>query len=223
MRRWSACWRRYSGKCTDLRERLTQHLQKQRSTDLHDQPDVARLEAQREELKQQIAVIVQSLNGAALADAQTELKRLGDRRNAVEAMLEEAKGSKIKDTRPAQLVIDEAMRVLSEDSQKLLTLPIAPLREAVDRLVCDATVDMETKAVEFKIVLPTCALLPQKNAKKGQNPASGSATAMCPADNPRSQDDGWTHTIFATARCEYEWNRGSKTVPPCYRCRRIAA
>jgi ABC-type branched-subunit amino acid transport system substrate-binding protein len=30
-------------------------------------------------------------------------------------------------------------------------------------------------------------------------------------------------TIMGIARCEYQWVRGSRTVPPCYRCRRLAA
>jgi ABC-type phosphate transport system auxiliary subunit len=71
----------------DLRDRLTRHMHEQREEVLQDRPDVAQLEAERDELRQQISATMQCLSGPALEDAKAELRRLGDRRNALEARL----------------------------------------------------------------------------------------------------------------------------------------
>ena len=68
------------GDVPDLRERLTRHVIEQREAADIDRPDATELEAEREELKAQITMILRSLSGAALADAKGELERLGARR-----------------------------------------------------------------------------------------------------------------------------------------------
>ena len=60
-----------------------------------------------------------------------------------------------QDMRPVGTVIEEAVQMLAKDSQLLLTLPIDPLRGLVNRLIADAAVDLETKAVELKLTLST--------------------------------------------------------------------
>jgi hypothetical protein len=201
-----------------LRERLTEFVVEQRSRASHDAPGVAELEAEREELKQAIQSTVRTLKGAALADAQEELERMGARRNEIEARLAQVRNVQQRDSRPAEQVVDEAIVVLAEDSQRLLTLAGEPLREAVNRLVPSLSVDMESKTVELSIALPIWATAmkpkPRKRSKKAKN-------AVCPAPSPWSPAGGWTHTVWLTARCEYKWKRGSTTNPPCYTCRRL--
>jgi hypothetical protein len=209
----------------DLKAQLTRHLNDQRAAALQDQPDVAELEAERDELRQQIQVTMQLLTGAALEDARGELKRLGDRRNAIEARLAACRSDHKQDMRPVETVIDDAIQTLAEDSHRLLTLPIEPLRGLVNRLIADATVDMETKAVELKLTLPTWALEGQRTKKisgKGQKTVFGEPETVCPATSTWSQFGGWTQSNMATARCEYVMVQGSQ-VPPCYRCQRTAA
>jgi hypothetical protein len=111
----------------DLRTRLTQHLHDQRSEAVHDRPDVAQLEAERDELKQQITATVRALSGAALVDAEEELKRLGDRRNAIEAILA---GLRVehKELRPVETVIEEALKVLAEDNVSKSCIVLSILR-----------------------------------------------------------------------------------------------
>jgi hypothetical protein len=209
----------------DLRERLTRHVMEQRAAAVHDEPDVVELEAERDAVKAQINLMVRSLKGAALADLQDELQRLGARRNAIEARLAEIGSRSTRDARPVDEVVDAAVEVLKQDSRRLLTLPIEPLRELVSRMVIEAKVDMATKAVELTIALPTWALevaqQKKKVAKNGQKPASDADNALCPPDSWRSPVSSETHRpipLFG-ATCQYQHLQGSnKSV--CYRCTR---
>jgi hypothetical protein len=213
----------------DLRAKLTQFVQSNRVEMLKDQPDVPQLENERDQVKQQINTIVRCLTGTALADAQEELQRLGARRNAIEAKLQALKGRQIRDTRPVEVVVDEAIKALEEDRKQLLSLSIEPLRNLVDAMLIDAAVDMETKNVELTIALPVWATVAMKKEKPKKKRGIESETAikaeetLCPSQSSWSQADGWTHHVFAHFRCDYEWARGSTTVPPCFRCSRSAA
>jgi hypothetical protein len=212
----------------NLRGRLRQHLIEQRAAALHDRADVAQLEAERDELKAQITAILGALKGAALADAQVELRRLGDRRNAVEAMLSKARTQHAADTRPVDQVVDEAVAVLTEEGRRLLTLTGEPLRELVTGLIADATVDMETKAVDLTVALPMWALNrkpKQKGTSKNRTEgASAGADALCPVTPSRSRGGDWTHAGGGVFRgtCTYVHVRGDRR-PPCYECRRRRA
>lgn len=215
------------GDVADLRARLTQFVIDQRNTALHETPDVAELEKERDNLKLQIASIIKSLSGAALKDAQDDLERLGNRRNAIEERLNQIKANHQIDARPVEEVVDHAMTVIADHRDQLAKLSIEPLREAIQKLVPSLTVDMETKAVEIMIALPTWAI--QRRAKLTKNRSKESffenqaEIDMCPATSLRSQAGGWTQAIMASAECTYEQRRGSTTKPPCYVCRRQAA
>jgi hypothetical protein len=210
----------------DLRDRLTRHLHEQRTEALRDRPDVAQLEAERDELRQQISATMQCLSGAALDDAKVELKRLGDRRNVPEERLAAFRTESKQELRPVETVIEEALQVLAEDSRRLLTLPLEPLRDLVNRLIAEATFDMETKAVDLELTLPAWALLPKPKKKKRQHEkeqetALEGTDALCPATRLRSIAQWWTHPAAAidlgSATCEYvrrQWES-------CFECRRI--
>jgi hypothetical protein len=211
----------------ELREKLKQHLLEQRTQAHCDQPDVAKLTTEREELQKEIQTIVSSLRGAALATVQQQLETFGNRLNAIEAQLKQINAQHTSDQRPIDKVIDEAMRVLEEDRQRLLTLPIESLRGLVNQLITDATVDMATKAVELTIALPTWSLLKQPKTKKKQKNAENQEFeeigALCPVPHSQSSTDGWTHQTMMLFRCEYHWARGSHTQLPCFNCKRRAA
>ncbi|MEO8036290.1 MAG: hypothetical protein ABI837_17775, partial [Acidobacteriota bacterium] len=134
---------------------------------------MAELEAERGELKQAILSTIRLLKGAALADAQEELERMGARRNEIEARLAEVAKVQQKDVRPVEQVVDEAIAVLAEDSQRLLKLSGEPLRTALNLLVPSLSVDMDTKAVDLTIALPVWATAakpkPRNRSKKGKD------------------------------------------------------
>jgi hypothetical protein len=203
-----------------LRERLTAYVLEQRARAAQDAPGVAELEAERDELKQAIRLTMQTLKGAALADAQEELERMGARRNEIEERLVQVRNVQQADSRSVEEVVEDALAVLKNDSRQLLKLAGEPLREALDRLVPSLSVDMETKAVDLTIALPVWATAampkPRKRSKKGKD-------EVCPATTSWSPAGGWTHTDFTTFRCEYEWFRGSHDKPPCYYCKRSDA
>ena len=211
----------------DLRARLTQFVIDQRNSALQDRPDVAELEKERDDVRLQITSVIRSLSGVALKDAQDDLERLGNRRNAIEERLNQIKAGHQIDARPIEEVVDDAMTLIAQQRGQLATLSIEPLREAIDKLVPSLSVDMETKAVDFTIALPTWAI--QRRAKMtkkrsgDENAEIQAENAMCPATSLRSQAGGWTQVLMAFAECTYEQLRGSTTKPPCYACRRKAA
>lgn len=208
----------------DLRDRLTAILLEQRNRTASSNVDVTALEAEAEELRAQITTTMRLLKGAALADAEEELARMGARRNVIEAELRQIKMATAVDQRPVDEVVDQAIAVLREDSGQLLNLPTAPLRDLIRTYVTNATVDMETKRVELTIATPSWALQPRPKSKKQK--MNGSKTpekSLCLEQNTRSPDVYWTHQAWTTIRCEYWTLPGSTTQPPCYKCRRIAA
>ena len=69
-------------------------------------------------------------------------------------------------------MIDETVRVLAEECQRLLKLRGEPLCDPANGLVADATVDIKTKAVEVKFWLPTWALLPRPKKKSDERAGS---------------------------------------------------
>jgi hypothetical protein len=117
-----------------------------------------------------------------------------------------------QELRPVETVIEEALHVLAKESRRLLTLPLEPLRDLVNRLITEATVDMETKAVDPKSTLPAWALFPKpkkKNTKQEeeQENALEGTDALCPASRLRSPASCWTHPGTAI-------DLGSATRPP---------
>ena len=119
---------------------------------------MAELEAERDDIRQRLNTMLRILKGPALEDAEDEVAGLVARRNAIEARLTTIRKDQNNELRPVETVVAEALQVLAEGSEQLLKLPIEPLRKLVDRFVGDATVDMETKTVEFKMNLPTWVL-----------------------------------------------------------------
>lgn len=204
----------------ELRPRLTQFVVEQRLAAEKDVPDVAELEAERDELKQLIQGTLQSLKGAALADAQEQLTRWGSRRNEIEARLSQLRSVQDRDLRPIEHVVDDALAILAEDSRQLLTLAGEPLREAVNRLISTLTVDMESKEVEMTIALPVWATASKPNSKKRLKKAEKD---VCPSPTSWSQVGWWTRVDWTAFVCDYRQVRGSQTQKPCYVCRRQAA
>jgi hypothetical protein len=201
-----------------LRERLTAILEQQRRAALADAPDAAGLEAEVAGLKEQIGTVMRALTGAALADMETELQRLGTRRNAIEAQLKRVRQFATTNQRPATEVVEQAIAILADDGRQLLALPVQPLRDLVRQFVVSASVDMETKEVEFTVALPNRVLEAGAFVKRlSQSPTN----PLCPPSPLRSPVDGWTQCL-ATVRCESLWNRGSRA-EPSYACRRVAA
>ena len=208
----------------DLRGQLQQHVIEQRAASEEVDPDLAQLEAERDDLQQQIQITLKSLKGAALAAQQPELERLGERVNALTVRIEAGTAKRAKDVRPGENVVDAAMRIISDEREALKSLSAEPLRELVNRLIVDAVVDMATKTVELTVALPTWALqAPRKISKKGLYTRKNEDQPLCPVTTPWSPTGGWTQCVFTVVSCQYEWKRGSTTVPPCYQCRRKAA
>jgi hypothetical protein len=186
----------------ELRAKLTAYVEANRVEMLKDQPDVPQLENERDEVKQQISTIVRCLTGTALADAQEELQRLGARRNAIEAKLQALNGQQTRDTRPVDVVVEQAIKVLERDRKRLLSLPIEPLRNLVDAMLIDAAVDMETKNVALTIALPVWATAAPKKEKQPNKKAEiKSITAieaedtLCPAQSTWSLSSHHTHPV----------------------------
>jgi hypothetical protein len=170
---------------------------------------------------------MRSLKGAALAAAKVELARLGDRRNDIEAMLKQMEAVSGIDHCPVDQVVDQAIAILREDSERLLTLPTALLRDLIRQYVTEATVDMETKTVELAIAVPSSVLQPKPKAgRKRERSEKKAENLLCLPQNTWSRAECWTphnHNPWVTLKCDYGSVPGSTTQPPCYECRRHAA
>jgi Resolvase, N terminal domain/Recombinase len=196
-----------------LRERLVEYVKRQRSERPVEEGSLVSLEAERDEIAQQIGLIIRCLKGAARKDAEAELESLGRRRNEIEGQINWHRDHHDDQTIDSpEVVADRIVTALRDTAIGLHKLAPEAVSQLVHEMVASATVDMATKAVSFGLVLPK-RILDAKN--KGER--------MCPITSSRSSTGGWTHAPIAVAECEYQFSRGSTTVPPCYVCRRRAA
>lgn len=196
-----------------LRERLVEQITLQRSQRPIEEGSLASLEVERDEIAQQIGLIIRCLKGAARKDAEAELENLGRRRNEIEDQIERRRHH--HDDRAIdspEVVADRIVAELQGTAIGLHKLAPEAIRQLVQEIVASATVDMATKAVSFGLKLP-----------KRYLDAKNKAGRMCPITSSRSLTGDWTHMSIAVADCHYQHLRGSHSTPPCYVCQRRAA
>lgn len=197
----------------DLRPRLLEQIVAARVEQSVGAGDLNELLAERDALTAQIKMICQTLSGAALKDAKSQLDQLGRRRNEVEASIEQQKSSRDDNlVEPPETVVDRILTLMSDTAADLHRLAPEAVRMLVHEMVESATVNMATKAVSFRLVLPDRFLRAQERG-----------SSLCLPQSSRSPTFWQTQRVLGVADCEYRHNRGSTTVPPCYECRRSAA
>lgn len=110
-----------------------------------------------------------------------------------------------------ETIVDRVVSHLENLGKSISSLPAEALHQAIEQLIPSATVDMETKDVEFGIAVPDWAF-----------GANFSPNDVCPAPSSRSQALCWTHQVLTQIVCTYQHKRGSHS-PVYYQCGRRAA
>lgn len=195
-----------------LRQRVMAAIHEQRP-DGETQLTLAKLREQRQQVADQVQLIVRTLDDASLADAKPELERLGHRRRTLEQQIAEKEQAVRYVAEDPEELADRVVHALASLGTSSDALSPTARRELVQAFVEKVEVDMASKAAEVSLVLPPWALA--RTDQKGRlAPNSPSPTIYETLPVLRIP--------LAYAHCRYIHIPGSTTQPPCYRCRRQA-
>lgn len=196
----------------DLRERIVA-IVRQQSAQV-DRSDLAALQKQRDQLRKRTELIIATLDEETLADARGELDRLKARRREIDqkiAAIDQSAGREAVD--PVMLAEGVVLRIRGMATEAS-SLPTAALRAWLGSVIEKVIVDLETKNIEIRLMLPADII--DKSAKSGQN-------AMRLVGSSASSTDYQTHQHAANwlARIACAFEKSSNHI--CYHCCRDAA
>lgn len=205
--------RKFFLEATDLRDRIIAIVQQQ--MEQVDAVDLDELKKQRDQLRRKTEMIVSTLDEETLADAQQEIDRLKQRRRELDDQIEKIEStaamSEIDPERTADAVL-ERLRLMTAESNNL---PVAALRAWLATVVERVVVDLETKDIEIRLMLPSDIIV---NATK---PAQNTMRLV---GISASSTDYETHPflIAPLAMIDCQFQKASNHL--CYDChRRLAA
>ena len=137
----------------DLKERLIQQIEQQRKQDKKP-TDLAKLEAERKKIGQQIELAIDSLGSVGKDAAKAKLQQLEAKLTAVVNQIERARSNDKSDDRSAETIADDMIVRMTKLAGTLSTLPMPALRSLLTTLIAHLEVDMTTKAVAIDIAMP---------------------------------------------------------------------
>ncbi len=189
----------------DLKERLVKEIERQRSSARVDPSGLAKLEAEKQKLTNQIELTIDSLGVVGKEAAKKKLHELEMKLTAVTKKLSAVQSSTLNVSKLAHAIADEIITKLKSMGQRLGEISPKSLREIFLAMVARLEVDLADKSVEIELAMPSWAhlnglCLDDKSARKSVNEA------------PMPVRLEW-------AVCTYRQS-GRK---PCYACQRRAA
>lgn len=173
--------------------------------------DLDALKRQRDKLKKRTAFLVATLDEETLADARPELDKLSEERRRLDKQIATAERPQLPKADPSVLA-DEMVKKTKNFFSDLDSLSNHRIREFLGAAVSKVVVDMETKAIEISVQLPSDLL---KTAFLGEK-------AMRLATTSQSQGSCETHlptALIAMIDCRFQ--KASNHL--CYDCRRRPA
>jgi hypothetical protein len=185
------------------KDRLVGQIEMHRQKVDGDATDLAKLEAERTQLGQQIEFVIDSLGIVGQEAAKAKLQQLEAKLTTVVDRIEQARATKQTDARPAESIADEMVAKLTKIAATIGSLPLPTLRSLLVRLIARLEVDMTTKAVRLELSIPS---------GMGEN-------ALCLDDKSvlKSVYQAQIDLALETAECSYR--RIGRT--PCFDCRRV--
>lgn len=195
----------------NLRQKLLAMIQAEASARVN--VDVEDLKAQRERLRQRIALIIASFDEETLADARSEIEKLKARRRQLGEQITAATAAKPPTAVDADGRVDAMLIKIKNFFGDVDALPKHLLREWLGLLVPKVVVDMETKGIEIDVMLPPEIL---KSAFSGEK-------AMRPVTTSESPTDYETHLLTGVVLAQLDCRFQKASAGLCYDCHRRAA
>ncbi len=143
----------------DLKVRLVEEIERQRSSTRINPNDAAKLEAEKQKLTNQIELTIDSLGTVGKDAAQRKLRELESKLIAVTAKLDAAKTTMPSIKKPASIIADEIIAKLKSMGQRLGEISPKSLREIFFLLITRLEVDLADKSVEIELALPSWATM----------------------------------------------------------------
>lgn len=192
-----------------LRQRLLEHIAAHAHANTA--VDVDALMAERERLKKRMQLIITTFDESTLAEVREEIEKLKSQRRQLDEQIAAAASAQ-KQAVDAEALADAILRKIENFFGAMDTMPKHLVKEWLAVIVSKVVVDMQTKAIEIHVALPTAML---KSAFPSENPMRLVTTSASPTGYE-------THphaALLALVDCELQ--TASNHI--CYRCRRAAA
>jgi hypothetical protein len=194
----------------NIREKLLNMIEEQsKSTTI---VDVEELKRQRDAVKKRTEMIVAHLDEESLADAKVELEKLKAQRRQLDEQIASAVASTQSLPADANALVENIVQKVENFFSEIDTMPKHLLRDWLGILVPKVTVDMETKAIEIHVQLPSEMLKTAFSAEKSMRFVSSLG----------SSGDYETHPSFHVLLGIFDCMERRAVGRPCYECRRAA-
>lgn len=194
----------------DLRQKLLSMIEVESQSAIS--VDLEELERQRNAIKRRTEMIIAHFDEESLADAKTELEKLKAQRRQLDEQIAAATPSTQSSPADAKALVEQIVQKVENFFSEIDTMPKHLLRDWLGILVPKVTVDMDTKAIEIHVQLPSEML---KTAFSAEN-------SMRLVSSLGSSSDYETHpsirAILGSFACTER--RGRRWF--CYECRRAA-
>jgi hypothetical protein len=193
----------------NMRQKLLEHISAE--THANTAIDVDALIAERERLKKRTQLIIATFDEGALVDATEEMEKLKSQRRQLDEQI--AAASVQKQSVDADAHADAILRKIKNFLAAMETLPKHLVKEWLSVVVSKVVVDMETRAIEIHVALPTAML---KSAFLSKNPMRLVTTS---ASSTSYETHPTMRVNWGLIECSYVKAHSAA----CYECRRQIA
>jgi DNA invertase Pin-like site-specific DNA recombinase len=194
-----------------LRERLHALVDAESKTTVA--VDIEDLQRQREKLKKRTELIIATFDEETLADAQAQVEKLKSERRRLDEQIATASAP----TLTTEFNVDQLVEQIEAKTRnffgEISTLPKHLVKQWLGQVVRKVVVDMETKAIEIYVQLPSELLKTAFSAQKAMRLATTSASSS------DYETQRWSSNLICLIDCQFE--KLSNAI--CYCCRRKAA
>jgi hypothetical protein len=191
----------------NLREKLLKMIEAESQSAIS--VDVEELKRQRDAVKKRTEMIIAHFDEESLADAQNELEKLKAQRRRLDEQIAASTASTQSPPMDAKVLVEQIVQKVGNFFSEVDTMPKHLLRDWLGILVPKVIVDMETKAIEIHVQLPSEMLKASFSTEKSMRFVSSLG----------SSSDYDTHRLILGS---FDCIERRAVGQPCYDCRRAA-
>lgn len=151
---------------SDLEQHLTEMLSEELDQADHTASRLTDLQSQRDEVRDRINTIFETYNAAQLKEGQAAVTRLQQQGSALDTQIAELKVAKSKRGFDPKLVAKQMVAQLTDLSNGWPDFPPALSKEAAAALISKAEVNLDTRQVNFELIVPTWEVTDDSKSEK---------------------------------------------------------
>jgi hypothetical protein len=199
------------GQLPDLRQHVTSFVTAQMQSSPIHKESLDDLRNRRDQVKKRTSLLLSSLDEETLDDIQEDIQRLRVERRSLDEQIALAEGAQKHQQRNPEEVVESVLNRIETMKEQLHILPSFLLRQLLSQILASIVCDMETKAVEITLALPSWVVWADKTG----------GPALCLEQSSESSASSKTHppvsVHLGAATCQYALVKGRA----CFDCRRV--